>query len=398
MKDFEDRVDRAQTLLRKAKASEKLEDFLTLETLLKPEEGVSLSSLDHDELEIYLHARLHVAAITAQTLNPDWESVIERVQEVLQFDVCNAHAHWLRGMCYVKLGKDGAIEELADALGHAKRMALPETPSWEKEYIRLKGIFDQAQPKKEPAKIEELESEEPLQKGFFNRKPSGKSSKKQQASVAKQAKSPVHRVSEANGHEAPSALTDSLVELRDLLRKWLLWREEDVTVRQEQHSEVLALLEERTDRVPEALEAVPAAVEAIRREADEFREIEEKLHKQVSQCNMESIQLKQDVHQVLQDTKKQHSTVLHMKEDIDRFLRDAKQLLEKNSEPQEAKMAKTATNAGAKISVVEIEVAAFKQPKVWIALILSFLAGMLGMLGVVVEVYTAWGCAFSCQR
>lgn len=411
MKDFDDRVEKGQTLLRKAKATGKLDDFHAIEKLLRPQAGEPLTSLDADELELYLQAQLHIAASVAQGDDPNWTSVLDRVEQVLQFDLGNAHAHWLRGMCFVKLNKEGAIQQLAEALGHAKRMALPETPSWEAEYTRLRDLFQQRQPASSSGskpssspKIVELDNETPLQKGFFNRK-NGKSPKIEEIPDdtplqkgflnrpnGKKAAQPVKPANGAVG-SVPKALEDAVQELRNVMDKW---RDDDLATRKAQQSELLALLEERTDRVPEALEGVPLAIESIRREADEFKEIEEKLQEQVSRSNMESIQLKQDVNQVLQDTKRQHSTVIHMKENVEQFLREAKQLITKKQDGKSD--AKEEMQTESKVSVVTVDVEAFKQPKVWIAILLSFVAGMLAMLGVVVEVYSAWNCEFTCRR
>lgn len=113
--------------------------------------------------------------------------------------------------------------------------------------------------------------------------------------------------------------------------------------------------------------------------------------------------MKQDAHEVLQESRKQRIACEEAKTLLAKFVKEGQDMLNSsnlatNAGKKQDKSNKDAEKDGQiKIKVVEIEISAFKQPKVWIAIIISFLAGLLMMLGVIVEVYGAWGCQFTCH-
>jgi len=458
--DFKCPVEEAQNLLRRAQASQNKEIFLEVENLLRPDPNSDLGSMDNEELELYLKASLHYAAMLLQECEEegaDYTPIQSRARQLLKFDLNNPHALWIDGMCRLKQNDPDGVDSLGRALNQAKRMGIPEVPQWEKELTRIQayireqrakmgmhagaqqqhsGASSSSSPapmngngahKKEAPKIEELDSETPLQKGFFNSNNSNKKKEKPatgatekmkpvngkapMVSVVREPETELRERKKAGSAQSDeltgAALETALSRFQTLLREagehQKTWFEEEAVqrkdaekCRKEDHGDMLQLLEEKMDAVPEA-------VETIKSKAEDFQEILDQLQNQVSRTNVESIQVKQDAHEVLQESRKQRIACEEAKTLLAKFVKEGQDMLNSsnlatNAGKKQDKSNKDAEKDGQiKIKVVEIEISAFKQPKVWIAIIISFLAGLLMMLGVIVEVYGAWGCQFTCH-
>jgi len=441
--DFKCPVDEAQNFLRKAKASQKKEDFLEVENILRPDRSSDLSLMDHEELEIYLQASLHYAVLLLQEMDEendgDYSKILSRAKELLQFDPINPHGLWIEGMCRLKQNDVDGVESLKTALRRAIRMGLVEVPQWQAELSRIEkhiaeqqakmGVGSSTQTNNTAAssssrpKIEELdndnENETPgLQKGFFNTKkkeqgkelngkaPSSNNNTKNSNNLGV-VKEPEcgsrERKSDSSSGAIPGpanggAVQNALNQFRELLletegnHKKLFEDEAKIRAeaeksRKEDHGDMLQLLEEKMDAVPEAMES-------IKSKAEDFGEILEQLQNQVQRTNVESISLKQDAHEVLQESKKQRIACEEAQARITAFVKEGQDMIRSSKQNNVVeKQDSTATS----VKIVEIEVSAFKQPKVWIAITGSFVAGLLMMLGVLVEVYGAWGCEFTCR-
>jgi len=442
-KDFVCPLEQAAKKLRIAKATGKLEDFQEIEKTLAVKGKVGdVDNMDTEELEIYLQASLHIAAIRMQTeegsaTEPDMvKDVHDRCQIVLKYDIRNPHAYWLRGMALLKLNKakDG-LESLEAGLRLGKRLGINEVNDWEKEYNRLCTFIEEQKAKyekntanatsssstpKAAPKIEELDSDEieekkdgppVVQKGFFNTKKKEVEPKSPEVS-GKNPQSPKTGIK-----KDPISHDNLFLDLQTFLNNWKkedrLQRENDDLKYQrelgdllkKEFSEIIAshlspekLQENYSDLlnlVEDKIDAVPGAIESIRKEAEELKEVEESLKKQIQASNQDSIKLKQETYEVLQETRKIKSACDDMNHKLQSFISDGQDVLRNNSNN---KMGSVKEKLLGDAQIIEVPVLAFKQQKVWMAMILSFLAGFCCMLGIVVEVYSAWGCEFHCKR
>mmetsp|Transcript_80782 Transcript_80782/g.249212 ORF Transcript_80782/g.249212 Transcript_80782/m.249212 type:complete len:553 (+) Transcript_80782:107-1765(+) len=142
---------------------ELLQRFEEAEALMKPYLQGGLAGLSAAELGMVLKGRLHQAVLLSQcpTYPGRWEKIKGLVEQILQYDCCNFHAHYLRGLA-LEHG-DKRIQEGRESMKQAVDYAQQQGRAG--ELAKLQQVFDQSQecPPADGEPVEEIEELEELE-------------------------------------------------------------------------------------------------------------------------------------------------------------------------------------------------------------------------------------------